>query len=71
VDLVLESRSGEIAGVEVKASATLGKRDWQWLEKLRDARGASFEAGIVVYAGAQTVPLGDRLWAVPYSGLWA
>jgi hypothetical protein len=26
---------------------------------------------IVVYAGEQTIPLGRKLWAVPYSGLWA
>ena len=31
----------------------------------------SFKAGVVIYAGEQTIPLGDRLWAVPYSGLWA
>jgi hypothetical protein len=28
-------------------------------------------AGVVLYTGAQTIPLGDRLWAVPLSGLWA
>jgi hypothetical protein len=26
---------------------------------------------VVIYTGEQTVPLGDRLWAVPLSGLWA
>ncbi len=71
VDLVLENRARYVAGIEVKAAATLSRSDWRWLEKLRDARQVGFRAGIVVYAGAQTVPLGDRLWAVPYSGLWA
>jgi hypothetical protein len=28
-------------------------------------------AGVVLDTGAQTIPLGDRLWAVPLSGLWA
>jgi predicted AAA+ superfamily ATPase len=70
VDLVLEDRAGDIACVEVKATATLSAKDWRWLAKLRDARGSSFRAGIVVASVAQTTPLGDRLWAVPYSALW-
>jgi uncharacterized protein len=71
IDLVLEDRAGHIACVEVKASATLTSRDWRWLAKLRDDRGDSFRAGVVVAAVAHTTPLGDRLWAVPHSGLWA
>ncbi|MET0602635.1 MAG: ATP-binding protein [Baekduia sp.] len=70
VDLVLENRAGDIACVEVKTAATLRENDWRWLAKLRDARGSSFRAGVVVASVAQTTPLGDRLWAVPYSGLW-
>jgi hypothetical protein len=66
VDLVIENRSGDIAGVEVKASATVSPKDWKWLAKLRDAREDQFRAGMVVYAGEQTIPLGDRLWAVPW-----
>jgi predicted AAA+ superfamily ATPase len=71
VDLVLENRAGDITCMEVKAAATLTARDWRWLAKLRDARGSSFRAGVIVAAVAQTTPLGDRLWAVPYSALWA
>lgn len=70
VDVVLENNRGDIVGVEVKAAATLRASDWKWLKKLADVRGESFKAGIVVYAGEQTIPLGGRLWAVPYSGLW-
>jgi len=40
------------------------------MEKLRDARGKQFIAGFVLYSGADTKPLGDRLWAVPISALW-
>lgn len=71
IDLVIESRAGELAAIEVKARATLRPQDWKWLAALRDARGKRFKAGIVVYSGEQTIPLGERLWAVPYSGLWA
>jgi len=70
IDLILESRAGDIAAIEIKASATVRPRDYAALAKLRDARRERFKAGIVVYAGRQTVPLGDRMWAVPVSGLW-
>lgn len=71
VDVVLESRSGEIACIECKAAATLKPSDYRPMEKLRDSRGKQFIAGIVLYTGADTKPLGDRLWAVPISGLWS
>lgn len=70
IDLVLESRSGDIAAIEVKAGASLDPRDRRALTKLRDRTGARFRAGVVIYTGRQTIPLGDRLWAVPISGLW-
>ncbi len=71
IDFVLENRAGELAAIEVKAKASLRPTDWKWLAALRDARGDRFKSGIVIYSGEQTIPLGDRLWAVPYAGLWA
>ncbi len=71
VDLVLENRRGDIVCVEVKAAATVRPRDHRVLASLRDARGARFRAGVVLYTGPTTIPLGDRLWAVPISGLWS
>jgi predicted AAA+ superfamily ATPase len=70
IDFILENNAGEIAAIEVKAAATIDRRDRRWLERLRDARRDRFKAGIIVHAGAQTTPLGDRLWAVPFCGLW-
>lgn len=71
IDLVLENRGGDIAAVEVKASVSLAAGDWRAMAKLRDARSASFRCGVLFYTGKDTVPLGDRLFAVPLSGLWA
>jgi predicted AAA+ superfamily ATPase len=71
IDVVLESRSGDIAAIEVKAGASLDPRDWRALTKLRDRSAARFRAGVVIHTGRQTIPLGDRLWAIPISGLWA
>jgi len=70
VDAVLERRGGEIVGVEMKASASLSGRDFRGLEALRDERGDSFVAGVVIHAGEQTLPFGERLWALPVCALW-
>jgi len=71
VDLILENRAGQICAIEAKASVTLREKDWRQLAKLRDARPDSFRCGVLFYTGEKTVPLGDRLFAVPLSGLWA
>lgn len=70
VDVVLEARSGDLIAVEVKASASLGASSWRGLAKFRDAVGARLKAGVVLYTGEQTLPLGERLWAVPVTALW-
>jgi predicted AAA+ superfamily ATPase len=71
VDLVLELGNGEIAAVEVKSSATVRPKDFGALRFLRDALGPRFKAGVVLYTGAHTLPFGERLTAVPLSGLWS
>ncbi|MGN6202373.1 MAG: ATP-binding protein [Solirubrobacterales bacterium] len=71
VDLILENRAGEIVAVEVKTTVSLSQKDWRPLERLRDKKGSDFNCGVVIHTGKQTVPLGDRLFAVPLSALWA
>jgi predicted AAA+ superfamily ATPase len=70
VDLVLERDGRALAGVEVKATATVSTADFRGLRKLRDATGDRFSAGVVVYDGAASLGFGDRLTAVPVSALW-
>jgi predicted AAA+ superfamily ATPase len=71
VDVILERHSGEIIGIEVKASATPSSGDFSGLRHLRDKLGQRFKAGAVLYTGADMLPFGDRLAAVPVSGLWS
>jgi predicted AAA+ superfamily ATPase len=71
VDLILERADGKIAAIEVKARATIGSQDYKWLVKLRERRGSQFVAGVVIHPREQTIPLGDRLWALPIAALWA
>lgn len=70
VDAIIEHPSGDIVGVEVKASATIRTQDFRGLAHLRDRVGARMRAGIIVYTGQRTLPFGDRLWAMPLAGLW-
>lgn len=71
VDVILERHNGEIVGVEVKAGATPASGDFAGLRYLRDKLGSRFKAGIVLHTGADTLPFGERLAAVPVSGLWS
>ncbi len=70
VDILIESKDGQIAGVETKLGLTPHERDFSGLAHLRDKLGARFTAGVVVHTGPDTLPFGDRLWAVPVSTLW-
>ena len=71
VDVVLELGSGEVAGIEIKAAATVTARDFAGLRYLRDKLGERFKTGVVLYTGKRTLSFGDRLAAVPLCGLWA
>jgi uncharacterized protein len=70
IDLVLESASGQIVGIEIKAASTVYPRDARHLAWLRDQVGTTFQRGIILHTGATTYPLGERIWAVPIAALW-
>ena len=70
VDFVLENRSGELVGIEVKAGATVSSKDFKGLGHLREAEPDRFRRGIVLYTGRQVVPFGPDLYAVPMSVWW-
>jgi uncharacterized protein len=70
VDVIIERHSGGVIGVEVKAAATPTSTDFAGLRYLREKLGARFKAGVLIYTGADTLPFGDRLGAVPLNGLW-
>lgn len=70
-DLVLEDTSGRLAGIEVKAGATVERKDFRGIESLADAVGDRFVRGVVLYAGEESVPFSNRLLALPFQELWA
>jgi uncharacterized protein len=70
VDVVIERGARQVAGVEVKASATVTTSDFRGLRKLAAAAGERFTCGVVLYDGETCVGFGDRLYAVPVRALW-
>lgn len=71
VDVVIEHRDGSVSAVEVKAAASVYERDFRGLNHLKTKLGTSFKAGALLYTGADTVAFGNRIAAVPLSGLWS
>ncbi len=70
VDFVLEGPSGEIIGIEVKATATLRESDFKGLIRLKEAAKNDFHIGILLYDGDVTTSFGDNLYAVPLAAIW-
>jgi predicted AAA+ superfamily ATPase len=70
VDIVIEDSHGNVVGIEVKASASVGTADFSGLRKLAEASGKHFTSGLVLYDHDVIVPFGERLFAAPISTLW-
>lgn len=70
IDLVLESASGAVVGIEVKAADAVSRKDARHLMWLRDRLGPAFHRGIVLHTGASTYPVDEKVWAMPIARLW-
>jgi predicted AAA+ superfamily ATPase len=70
VDAVLEHPSGDVVAIEVKAAETVRGEDFRGIRRLARRLGDRLLAGIVLYAGQQPLPFGERLRAVPICALW-
>lgn len=70
VDLVM-TRGHQAWGIEVKAAATVGPKDFRGLKRLAEQAKQEFQIGIVLYDGEQVLPFGPKMWAVPLPHLWS
>ncbi|MCE2558515.1 MAG: hypothetical protein J4F98_07840 [Acidobacteria bacterium] len=70
MDIVIERGALQVAGMEVKAGATVNKADLRGLRKLRQATGSRFAGGVVLYDGEICTIFGDGLYAVCTHPLW-
>jgi predicted AAA+ superfamily ATPase len=72
VDFVLEGADGRVAGIEVKASATVRAEAFKHLKRMRDRIGDErFARGVILYTGSERLPFGERLEAWPLATLWS
>ncbi len=71
IDIILESRDGRVAAVEVKAAASVRATDFKSMRFLMEKLDQRFVAGVVLYLGDEVVPFGERLWALPVAALWS
>ena len=69
-DIVIEQTSGAVAGVEIKAAASVNRNDFRGLRKLQKAAGDRFIRGVVLYDGETGISFGGPFHAVPISRLW-
>ena len=71
IDAVLERRSGELVGIEIKSGLAVDESDFAPLRAFASRVGARFRRGIVLYAGRESVAFGQKLHALPLSALWS
>lgn len=70
IDVVMEDPAGRIVGIEIKAAATLTRRDFAALKDFSENMGDTFHRGIILYTGSEPVSFGRNLHALPVSTLW-
>ncbi|MFV1979740.1 MAG: ATP-binding protein [Rhodothermia bacterium] len=70
VDIVLESASGKLVGLEVKAASSVTSGDFKGLRTLAELQPTKFHRGAVMYNGDKIVQFGPNLHALPIRALW-
>jgi len=70
VDFVIERGAFEIAGIEVKAGATIQPSDFSGLRKIQATYPDKFTCGAVLYDGEVCASYGNNLFLVPIRMLW-
>jgi predicted AAA+ superfamily ATPase len=68
IDLVLQARDGRAVAVEMKATASPSARDTNTLREV--VADSSMMRGILFYTGEQSVPIAERVHALPIDALW-
>lgn len=70
VDLVIETVTGSVAAIEVKASGTVADQDFAGLRLLRDKLGDAFVGGAVINLGQKSYTYEQKLHVLPLDRLW-
>jgi uncharacterized protein len=70
IDLIVETASGDVAAVEIRAGATPDPASARHLAWLRDTIGDRFRVGVVLHSGTVPHQLDDRIFALPICTIW-
>jgi predicted AAA+ superfamily ATPase len=70
VDIVLEDHRGRVVAIDVKASATARPDDFRGINHLAARLGDDLVAGIVLYAGIETLTFGEKNRSMPIGAVW-
>ncbi len=70
VDMIIERGAFELAGIEIKAAATVFNSDFKGLRKIKAAHPDKFTFGAVLYDGETCASFGDDMYVVPIRMLW-
>ncbi|WP_045879032.1 DUF4143 domain-containing protein [Pseudofrankia sp. DC12] len=71
VDLLVETRDGQLVAIEIKASAAPSLNDARHLAWLQEQTDTRLAAGLLIHTGPRMFQLTDRITAVPIASLWA
>jgi len=71
VDVILESPTGEIVGIEIKATTSPRAEDFSGLRYLQSLVGDRFRRGVLLHTGETTISPSKDLLALPFGALWA
>jgi len=70
IDFLIETRSGGLLAIEVKAASTVLPADFRHIRFLSESLPDNFLRGIVLYQGDKLIQFDKKLYALPISVLW-
>ena len=69
IDIIIETRSGDLYAIEIKATSTVRPADFKTMKKFAEQYKNRFKMGILFYDGELALPSGEQFLAVPLNWL--
>lgn len=69
IDFLIRNAEDRFLGIEIKATESVNAEDFRHLRWF--AQQVANFTGVVLYAGEEFLSLGNGLFAVPFSAMWA
>jgi predicted AAA+ superfamily ATPase len=69
VDIIIETRAGDLYAIEVKATSTVRPADFKNMKTFAEQHKQRFKMGILFYDGELALPSGEQFIAIPLNWL--